>query len=444
MKKTILTFLLFLIFPSLYSQEKFIIGVFNEPEPKSLYTQYSNSGKIGTANIAELNTFNNLKNAKINLLLGQTIYSWNYDYYRLLIDKILIPLEYSPNVVISGKSFTHPYLNKKFNDNSLKIYLNFLQEYTKQGYTNIINLGDEPAPDDTWAFDNNQYIKKNYTNFKTFINLLPIYYPGFNNSIIAYKSYLNQYKNSTPHFDKIAFDYFPYTYNKTSEKNNTNTDGNLYYINLALMKSTFSSLGFLSYIGCNKVDGVRAPNNYELNKSIFCPLAYGTKGILYFDKLPDVSSNLYNQIRSLNKYITNVIGPVIMESTCQTFHSNYDKTDSDDPNLTILDHNSIIKSVNKNDILFAVFTTNNIDKNKLENDKKYLLIVNKSLTKQTNISIKLKGDFHNLIHLFPHYSNFDENISLKLSDPTGTSYSSGLTEFTIDYLEGGEGILVKI
>jgi len=442
MKKTCAFFLFFFIFLCSYSQEKFVIGVFYEPEPRSLYDLYSNSGQIGTASITELNTFDNLKKAKINLLLGQTIYFWNYQFYRLLIDKILIPLEYTPSVLICGKSFTHPSVDKKFNTDSLKNYLNYLEGYTKLGYTNIINLGDEPIPGDTWAFDNNQYIKKNYPNFKTFINLLPIYYTGFNNNIATYKSYLDSYENSIPHFDKIAFDFYPYTYNKTSGKNNPNYDGNLYYITLALMKSTFTSQGFLSFIGCNKVDGVRTPTNSELSKSIFCSLAYGTKGILYFHKLPDASSNLYNQIQSLNTYITKLIGPIIVNSTCQTFHSNYDKTDTNDPNLTILDHNSIIKRVNKNDILFAIFTTN--DKKKLGNDNKYLLIVNKSLTKQTDISINLKGDFRNLIYLFPHYSNFDENIPFKLNNPIDTSYSLGLTEFTIDYLEGGEGIMVKI
>lgn len=448
-KKLIVLCLLLSVYSNLFAQEEFKIGVFNEPYVKQIYD-------TGTASAADIKAYREMKEAFINLSLQFTTIELNETKYGTLINSILkLPsLNYKLELCITDVNFTKCTPFNNFKKPVIDSYLKNLKNYRQQGYTTIFNIGDEPNESEIGDFKlKSDYIKLKNLNFKTYVNLFGIEYKKclkrdangncvtLNPNVIPeYKKYLQSCKKNLSSVDYVSFDQY-----------STWGLDEYYFCNYALMKQIFNK-GFLSYIGVTEAGGLKKPSDSELRLSVFTALAYGTKGILYFNKLPDASfsASEYMIIKAINQYVAKLIGPVIMASkTCQTFHKNYNKINVSDPNLTISEVNSIVKNVNQDDILFGVFKANeDIELKKTENglkkDNTYLLIVNKSLKKKNRISIKLRGNFSDHIYQFPSYKDFDINTFEKLSTPMLTSYLGDLTQFTIDTLEGGEGVLVKV
>ena len=129
------------------------------------------------------------------------------------------------------------------------------------------------------------------------------------------------------------------------------------------------------------------PTEYQLNFSVFCPLAYGAKGIIYFtyetiperygvkfgDAIIDKYGNptkKYYTVKTINQYVAEVIGPVIMNSTkVGTFHVSEQSGNEVIDKSQVLTNSNILKIDNSN-ILVGIFKSNT-------SAVRYLLLVNK-------------------------------------------------------------------
>ena len=425
MKKNIKIFSIILILGfnlNLFAQQKFMIGVFHEP----FFKKFDDSV---TANYR--NEFIRWKNSGINFSQSQILYWYNPNEYLYLFNKVLKPINYDLDVFITSQHFSNK--SVAYNQSILSSYINGLQNYAS-----IINLGDEPKSLDEIknVLNTNNFVQKNYPNCKTFVNLLPKI--SFS-KISDYQSYLENFKN----IDLVAFDYYLPSYG----------DNNDFFISLINMQKVFGKKSFLSYVAINNGGGLKPPKTSEFRKAIFSSLAYGAKGIIYFDKiLSNSPPELNSEMPKINKYITKVVGPVILgSSSCITLHQYYTKNDEDDLNSTIAGYNKsnsdfIIQSIGNNQILVSQFTIKddlNLSKQGLMLGDKYLLIVNKSLTKQKGVQITLNGNYDGSVYSAPRYMNFNENLPVNFEKSSITN-TSGLSTFTISEIEGGEGILIKI
>jgi hypothetical protein len=205
---------------------------------------------------------------------------------------------------------------------------------------------------------------------------------------------------------------------------------------------------FWSYVLSTSTPNYTDPTEYQLNFSVFCPLAYGAKGIIYFtyETIPErygtnygkavIDNNgnptkKYEIVREINQYVSNVIGPVIMNSKrIGTYHTSQNSDNEQLNKSQVLNSNSIVTQVNNANILIGVFKSST---------SQYLLLVNKKNEELNNINISLKGNFTDRIKLYPRMSEYSGSIATKMIN---SNYAGGNTTFTIAKFLPGEAILV--
>jgi hypothetical protein len=197
----------------------------------------------------------------------------------------------------------------------------------------------------------------------------------------------------------------------------------------------------------------------------FCPIAYGAKGLFYFtyettrdyrtpgfrDAIIDTDGTtpmpIYNTVLTINKYITKIIGPVVMNSiNLGAFHKSNAPTGE---NTT--DH-SVDHRIDSNTPLVAYASNPNmlivIFREKADISKYYVFAVNKDTNAESQSStIKLRGDYRNYVSFAPSVINYNGDTTFTSATSIQCTYNStdSLTTVTLPkLLEGGEGFLIKV
>jgi hypothetical protein len=206
------------------------------------------------------------------------------------------------------------------------------------------------------------------------------------------------------------------------------------------------------------------PTPEQFRFATFCPLAYGVKGLLYWNYIarvdlmgdgiihdcPDTTSPWkFGAVKSNDQYIANLVGPAIMNSAfVGAYHRSADPNPSCSECLTsptgelvpaanIIGANSqVIASTTYQPALVGVFAE--------PGHTHYLMVVNKSYDLAThNVTLYLRGDYTNQVFLSPSPIGYSGSTSWTSASTTYIP-AQNKTAFTISGMFGGEGRLVKL
>ena len=138
----------------------------------------------------------------------------------------------------------------------------------------------------------------------------------------------------------------------------------------------------------------------------------------------------YAVVKKINQYISQIVGPVIMNSTrTGTFH-NSTKSENETINASsILTANFL--TIDNPDILVGAFKSKT-------SPTRYLLLVSKKNDTLPVVNMSLKGNFTQSLKLYPRMNELKGSIDPK---SVQAKLSSGRTSFTINNFLPGEAIL---
>lgn len=421
-------------------QSEFIIGTFVDPV-LSTNTDITNKLLVKTDSIS----FQIAKDAYFNLLTGNqndAIYSSeaHADYALYIASKV--GLKY----LIRDKRFIENAVFCSAAAAEVVKHYKGLDPARRNAFSGY-NVIDEQRPADAsnvkqWL----SYFKKNDPGKLAYINLWPDF--GFD-SKDKYEKYLDEYlfdrdEANTP--EVVCYDHYPF-----HPKDSRN-----YFYNLFIIRKKAGDKPFwcypLSSMHLNYID----PDENYLRFRVFCPIAYGAKGIIYFTyehvKQPDYKSEIVNNgvrgeryyiVKTINRYVTDIIAPVVMNSkNLGTFH----KSNSCNPTGELLAEEQML---NAGTPLFADLFGHSlmagVFKDNLSSTKYYGLVVNKSFIKIKNVKIILKGgDYGNKISVSPSVEGYDGVPSYSKPDSEEYNPRANETEIYINSLIGGEGRILKV
>lgn len=175
------------------------------------------------------------------------------------------------------------YYDKHLLSNLTHSIAEFEQWISKSGYSGV-NVKDEPKESDFNKVNDILNSFKGNNNLLAFVNLFPSYYKE---SWQAYEEYVNLFVNDSVPLNIVCFDnYFPHS------DFSVNPDSNKYYSNLAYLRKVCGDRPLWSYVLTTEEKLNDSDEEWQkafLRLSAFAPLAYGSKGILYytFDMLDD-------------------------------------------------------------------------------------------------------------------------------------------------------------
>jgi glycosyl hydrolase family 42 (putative beta-galactosidase) len=381
-------------------------------------------------------SFLKAKNAYFNLLTGPQYYMGARDFS--MMDRTLkLAEKYNMHLLVIDSRMR--IADTSFNeDTALKIISHFKSLNSKafEGYYILGEVFQKFTPQiKKWT----AFFKKNDPDKLVYYYLLPSY--AFN-SKDEYKAYVNNlYEDKASASNVIAYDYYPF--NKNGELKNS------YFYNLDLISKKAGARPFWSYILSTSTPNFSDPTAYQLSFSVFCPLAYGAKGIIYFtyetiparygvkfgEAIIDSNGNTtkkYSIVKNINEYVSKVIGPVIMNSTrIGTFHTSQNSNNETLSKSQVLSSN-FLKIDNPN-ILVGVFKSKT-------SALRYLLLVNKKNDKLNDIHLSLQGNFTHALKIYPRMNELN---GAALPKAVNANFYSGKTTFTINGLLPGEAVLYE-
>lgn len=278
--------------------------------------------------------------------------------------------------------------------------------------------------------------------------------------------------------DVLAFDHYPFT--RPDDLCAQNGMSKRYFENLAIAK--YRALGrpvwtyiatqrWYSYIDVTGVCGgddeqlrLRlAPTNEKLRFQLYCPLAYGVKGLFYWNYLQapqepgaeplpgqgimascDVPNTAkFNELQANNRYIRDAVGPTVMNSAwIGAFHNANSTGELNLPSAYTVAEAPVIKETGSNggSLLFGLFATSQNPQN-----GQHLLVVNKNWLATTGgpVQIVLRGNYSGMVEISP--SPIGYTGTMTWTSITAT-YDAGLdqTSFDMPQLAGGEGRLLRL
>lgn len=418
-----------------WKQKEFIIGSYADPR-----LSYNNDYRKDSTSYAFA------RNASLNMLSGPQYYIGSKDFS--LMDRTLKMAEkFGLKLLVIDSRLK--ILDSSFNkDTALKIidHFKYLNSKAFLGYY-FGGEFDEKQVEQVkkWV----RFFKQNNPGKLAYYYLLPCY--GFKTHA-TYEKYLESYlidKNKNNLCDVVAYDFYPFS------KNHQNIQS--YFYNLSIIKQMAGERPFWCYVLTTSTPYYNTPSEYELNFSIFCPLIYGAKGIIYFtyETIPEhyglkygeglINKNSfltpkYLYIQKINRFLKDVIGPIIMTSeNLGVYHtSNQLYNEELEKENQITDKALLISDIQNPFMAAGVFKSN-------QNKNEYnLLLINKSADTQKGVTVILKGNFTNKISLsvpFTQYSSPKktfENILATYNQATNK------TTCKIDFSPGEERVLKAI
>lgn len=288
------------------------------------------------------------------------------------------------------------------------------------------------------------YFKKNDPSKLAYINLLPDF--AFKTKP-EYEKYLDTYlfdRNPNNNPNVVSYDHYPFHPKDTRN----------YFYNLFVIRKKAGDKPFWAHPMSAFHEAYLDPDENQLRFMVFCPLAYGAKGLIYFTyERPDGYKDVimsegkmgvkYGIVKTINHYITDVIAPVVMNSkNLGAFHkSNYGTPTGEvlSKEQMLNSKTPLISDLRAYSLLAGVFQDNNVA------TTYYSLVVNKSFRKIINVKIILKGgDYRNKISVSPSAVSYSGNSAYTKPDSEEYNSKSNETEIYINSLAGCEGRMIKI
>jgi hypothetical protein len=417
------------------------IGQWNWPNSDYTYLL----GPLASYYNNDLVKFQKIKNANIDFIVDPELMFFSENYARIYT-YLDLAKKSSLKVFLSGDNIA-----SKLNPDPLIDYkqefLNAFKDHLPAGLDQSIMgifLGDEPVlqkpnQGSMEEFNNvkkwTSFFNTNYTTQPTFYNLLPIY--GFTNDV-DYENYLDKYINENV-TDFVSVDHYPF---KDNEPFKTS-----YFYNLRIFREKLGYNRPLWFVIQSENEHY-SPEPYEpkLKFLTSTAIAYGAKGLLYWSYIKGFESNdpHYVSIQKVNRYLKEVIGPVVLTTDyITTLH----KADTymnqgrpfDSSELVDLNGTDVIKDVNNNNILLALYQK--VDVNSTDY---YIWIVNKDVsTTATSTKISLEGVYQSS-SVSPRVDTYTSPNSSFVTINRTFNHVTNITTVTIPELKPGEGIMLKV
>lgn len=427
-----------------WTQSQFVIGTYWDPCLSS--NTDTNQTTIVNQHKAR---FQKAKDAYFNLLTGTQNEIYNPP---INIVQTQVGMDYAlyiaAEVGLKYLAYEYRFNEKSYNSTIASQVINHYS-HLDQNIRNALygyNIWDEPFTTDSnnvksWL----AYFKENDNLKLSYINLRPRY--GYS-SDVDYENYIDLFINDADNNkrpDVIAFDHYPFL--------NTGIRQDYFY-NLYIIRKMAGSRPFwcfpMSTYHLQYID----PGEYHLRFMAFCPLAYGAKGLIYFTyENPnfsgynsaiidncDTETIKYNMVKTINHYVTNIVGPIVMNSTnIGAYHKSNNPTGEFLSTQQLINPKTpLVIDLSHNNAMVGIFKDNNIT------STYYGLVVNKSwFSTIVPLTVTLKGDLRNKISLAPSVVGYTGGTSY---NPITVYYNSSTNKstFTISSLAGGEGRIFKV
>ncbi len=424
------------------------LGGWDFPLSLSNYTDYTYLlGPTLPYYFNDLAKFKKVKDAYVDFLISPDImftddnYARIYAYLELAKQKSLKVLLSSHNIA----SYQNPDNLSTYKQEFLERFKNNLPLGLDESIMGIF-LGDEP---NFVQYDNvskwTNFFKQNFPEKPLYYNLFPRYWgdpgnPGSPQSDSEYENYLNMYINSNE-TDFVSYDHYPL-------RNNEPFRTDFFYNMKAFKDKIGNSRPFWFVVQSHKgIHGDFTLHPYEpkLKFITSSAIAYGAKGLLYWSYMNGVEEypSTYASVQKVNKYLKEVIGPIIMNSNfIATMHKSdtYMNQGRSFGTDELVDYNTtgIIKDTNNDNILLALY-----EKPATNYTEHYIWVVNKDLfsnIQSTTITIN-GGNYRTYIS--PRVDTYTTNNSFSLM-PSQFDSSTNTTVISIPELLPGEGIMIKL
>lgn len=389
----------------------------------------------------DLIKFQKVKDAHIDFLISPNImfsehnYSKIYAYLKLAKEQSLKVLLSSNNIA----SYQNP-------DNLSAYKQEFLARF-KYNFPSELNgsimgvfLGDEPVDNqynnvEKWT----SFFRSNFPEKPLYYNLMPRYWQDGNLIYDSfYENYLDNYINVNE-TDFVSFDHYPLKDNEPFKAD--------FFYNMKVFKDKLGNSRPFWFViqSHNGVHGnfTTAPYEPKLKFITSSAVAYGAKGLLYWSYMNGIEeySSTYTSVQKVNKYLKDVIGPIIMTSDyITTLHKSDTYMNQGRPFAVdeLVDFNTtgLIKNVNNDNILLALY-----QKPVVNNTEYYIWVVNKDLSSNAQTVLTVNGSYGASIS--PRVDTYTSNNTFSLI-PSQFTPSTNETTINIPELSPGEGVMIRL
>ena len=408
-----------------WKQETFIIGADFNPAPLSL------SSGDSIQYVADVQA---AKDAYINLFMGYTntgrYLDSNYIQYQLqTIEKYGIRMLYKVT-----DNFTLKNADQVFN---FCVGLDSIIGKILIGY----NIQDEPRLSDLLNVNNwNVAIAQRDPQRLGYVNLLPIY--GFQ-SRKEYENYLTEFL-ANPHdlnvsLGVVSYDFYPFVYGEMRPD---------YFYNLSIIRKMAGGRPFWFYVQSVQHSIYDDPTQYQLEFQIFCPIAYGAKGYVFYtyETIPHSNnytygdaiisrngtpSDKYAMISKINRYVHDIAGPVVMNSDfLGVFHVSNQPFGQSLPSDEFVNADMpVISQVSDQNIFAGIFHS------RLNKSEYNVIFVNKADKSLKNVPISIRGNHVGHIMFSRKLDDDVRTANFKFISSTYDA-SSNLTRLVLDFAPG--------
>ncbi|PJJ68128.1 T9SS type A sorting domain-containing protein [Chryseobacterium geocarposphaerae] len=302
-------------------------------------------------------------------------------------------------------------------------------------------LGDEPG---FTSYNNvnkwTTFFKSNFQEKPLYYNLFPRYWGAPQNDA-EYEDYLNMYINDNE-TNFVSYDHYPL---KNDEPFRTD-----FFYNMKAFKDKIGPLRPFWFVvqSHNGIYGnfTTLPYEPKLKFITSSAIAYGAKGLLYWSYMNGIEeySSTYSSVQKVNKYLKEIVGPIIMTSDyITTLHKSDTYMNQGRPFGIdeLVDSNStgIIKTVSNNNVLLGLFSKVGI--NSMEY---YVWVMNKDLNSTaSSIVLSIEGNNYRA-YISPRIDTYTSGNNLFSTLPQQYNASSNTTTITIPELTPGEGVMIRL
>ena len=317
-------------------------------------------------------------------------------------------------------------------------------------------LGEEPGPL-KYDFIHNwtDFFKRTYPEKPVLYNLVPIYSTVYfpNEDKTLYNNYLDQYitQNKPSVF---YYDFYPFL--------NGNLIKSSYFYNMRAIQQKAGDIPYWATVLVWPEEGTSLlePRLKHLRYMSFAPIAYGAKGTIYYDYRHGFMNNSskYNAIKDINRYLKDIVAPVVMTSkNTATLHNSISPytTNSVYPlesSEYISNTFTVVSSINKTQAMVGLFSRSCLaDPQAMEVGSSYGWLFNKdTMAVMSNTQIALNGDYRSKVYLSPRIDSYASSLNPNYTTVSTTylspssSYLFGRTIFFIPLLQPGEGMFFKV
>ena len=294
-----------------------------------------------------------------------------------------------------------------------------------------------------------EFFKRSYPEKPVLYNLLPIYSTDFDTTDlirkVLYDSYLDRYITQNQP-DVFYYDYYPF------RTENRFRPG--YYYNMHAIQQKAGDIPYwATVLVWPDMPDILDPQEKHLRYMSFAPIAYGAKGVIYYDYRHGFMNNSskYNAIKNINLYLKDIVAPVVMTSknTATLHNSNYPYDNNTQFTLEsaeyLYNNHTVVDTILSSSAMIGLFCRSYLPYPwAMEVGSTYGWLFNKDTSSvMTNVMVSLNGNYHNKVYISPTINDYISNLnpgfsSLQCIHLWSHSY------FFIPQIDPGEGVFFKV